>query len=163
MSNCNNHFYKRLYSLFESVTPLFADCGVICGKACCSGNEETGMILFPGETTSLSVIESGGRRYAVCGGECERNERPLSCRIFPFFPVITEKGEVRVTIDPRGRLICPLVNNAPDIAFNCAFIRRVYVAGRALSRNPECRALLEEITEEINDIFVLSDKLEGEE
>ena len=118
------------------------------------------MILFPGEETPLEVKQAGGRRYAVCTGECDRDSRPLSCRIFPFFPVLTASGEIEVTIDPRGRSLCPLVRNAPDIAFNSSFIRRVETAGKALARKQECRELLREITEEINDIFILTSKMD---
>jgi hypothetical protein len=162
MKSNYTRFYKNLYRLFDGVTPLSADCGEICGGACCRGSEDTGMILFPGESTSLEVKQTHGRRYAICRGECDRLTRPLSCRIFPFFPMLTDDGEIRVTADPRGRSICPLVRNAPNIAFDTSFIRRVYVAGRALSRQPECRELLREITAEINDIFMLSAKIGGE-
>ena len=154
------HFYARLYGLFENETPLKSDCGAVCGKACCSGDGKTGMLLFPGEKTSLNVFESEGRKYAVCPGTCNRSERPLSCRIFPFFPVIDAEGAVCVTIDPRGAGICPLVRNAPDIAFNTAFLRRVLTAGKALARHKECRNLMIEVTEEINDTLILSDMLE---
>ena len=155
-------FYNRLYRLFDSATPLKADCGEICSRACCRADDDTGMILFPGETTSLEIKEANGRRYAVCGGECDRFSRPLSCRIFPLFPVLSAGGEIRVTADPRGISVCPLVRNAPDVAFDTSFVRRVYVAGKALSRKPECRELLREISDEINDIFELTAKIEGE-
>ena len=156
-----NHLYNRLYRLFDCKTPIKADCGKICDCACCKGNDNTGMILFPGETTTLDVKEANGRRYAICGGKCDRAERPLSCRIFPFFPVVDSNGEIAVTIDPRGFNICPLVRNAPDVAFNSSFIRRVYVAGKMLSRNKECFEYLKDITAEINDTFVFLDKMEG--
>ena len=29
-----NDFYKRVYSLFDDVTPLSKDCGVLCDHAC---------------------------------------------------------------------------------------------------------------------------------
>ena len=37
--------------ILEEVTPLKADCGRVCGAACCASleGEETGMLLFPGE------------------------------------------------------------------------------------------------------------------
>ena len=153
--------YKTLYRLFDGMTPLKKDCGVLCSERCCSGDERTGMLLFPGEETALEVIESGGVKYAVCSGKCSRNERPLSCRIFPFFPAVDKDGKVSVTIDYRGFGICPLVRNAPGIAFDTRFLRHVKVAGIMLARDPECRKLMEEITGDITDAVIMTDKLEG--
>lgn len=160
MSN-TKHMYKRLYQLFKNKTPIKSDCGIICGCACCKGNDNTGMLLFPGESTGLKTIDSGGRKYAICNGNCLRSERPLSCRIFPFFPAVDSCGEISVTIDPRGFNICPLVRNAPDISFDTSFIRRVYVAGKTLSRDKKCLDFLKEITAEINDTFIFLDKMKG--
>jgi hypothetical protein len=42
-----------------------------------------------------------------CGGVCERNTRPLACRIFPLAPKIAG-GELYVRMDPRARSVCPL-------------------------------------------------------
>jgi hypothetical protein len=81
--------YARVFALLGGKTPIKQDCGRICCGACCKGTAEEGMLLFPGEPTSLPVREAGGgNRLAVCGGTCERSERPLACRLFPFFPVI---------------------------------------------------------------------------
>ena len=82
--------YKRLYTEINRIigdkTPLRKDCGQICGGECCKGDSDTGMLLFPGEETTLNIIEKNGVRLAVCDGTCSRDERPLSCMIFPFFP-----------------------------------------------------------------------------
>ena len=51
-------------------TPLRADCGVLCDKACCRGNDNDGMLLFPGEETVLKTLEVLTGRLAVCSGEC---------------------------------------------------------------------------------------------
>lgn len=52
------------------------------------------MRLFPGETlkTGEDGLPRGGFTLypgdlAVCSGRWRRDERPLSCRIFPFFPI----------------------------------------------------------------------------
>ena len=49
-------FYRYAYSLLEEVTPLPADCGQLCGAACCKGDDETGMYLFPGERVMYRVM-----------------------------------------------------------------------------------------------------------
>ena len=36
-------------TLLGPLTPLQSDCGRLCGGACCQGDEQTGMLLFPGE------------------------------------------------------------------------------------------------------------------
>jgi hypothetical protein len=41
--------YKRAYARLGRLTPIPADCGKLCGKRCCQGGEDDGMILFPGE------------------------------------------------------------------------------------------------------------------
>ena len=33
----------------SDLTPLLTDCGRLCGFACCKGDEQTSMLLFPGE------------------------------------------------------------------------------------------------------------------
>ncbi len=149
--NYIDNIYKYIYSLFDGVTPLKKDCGALCSAACCKGDNKTGMLLFPGEETSLKVIEKQGERLAVCSGRCEREERPLSCRIFPFFPVV-ENGEVRSEIDPRALSVCPLARNYEAVRFDPLFVRRVRVAGNILIKDQACRKFLIKRTEEINEI-----------
>ena len=144
--------YKRVYALFENVTPLKTDCGVLCGGACCRGDENTGMLLFPGEQTALRVTENNGQRIAVCAGACERSARPLSCRIFPLFPCVDHNGKVRVRVDPRALGVCPLARQWENVRFDPRFRRRVKKAGKLLLRDPACAAFLREITAELEEI-----------
>ena len=147
------HKQKRLYQqalrLLRYATPLRTDCGVLCDRECCKGDDETGMLLFPGEPTALRVIDNAGRRLAVCGGGCSRSARPLSCRIFPFFPFLNADGTVGVRIDPRGRLVCPLVRQSQNVVFSRRFLHRVRRAGELLCRDAACRAFLQEMQQEI--------------
>lgn len=149
MKNNFDLLYKYAYSRLESSTPLKSDCGVLCEKRCCGGDSKTGMLLFPGEKTTLNVIEENGRRLAVCNGSCNRGERPLSCRLFPFFPVIDEKGRVRAKIDFRGFGICPLVEHRDKVVFSKRFLHRVAEVGEALAKNEQCRAFMKEVSSEI--------------
>ena len=46
------YIYLQLYKLFDDVTPVPVDCGQLCDKACCKG-DDSGMFLFPGEKEVL--------------------------------------------------------------------------------------------------------------
>jgi len=110
--------YRQAYARLGQLTPIAADCGKLCGKRCCQGGDGDGMILFPGEQPmgSLTVTDTdiGGVpvRFAVCPGRCRRDQRPLSCRIFPFAPYLDGDGTVTVIADPRAEPVCPLVSEA---------------------------------------------------
>ena len=112
-----SRLYRRAFALLGGFTPLRADCGALCEKRCCGGDAETGMLLFPGEKTSLPVKTVGGRTLVVCGGVCDRDARPLACRLFPLFPVPDGHGGLKAAPDVRGGL-CPLVQHAEDVAFS---------------------------------------------
>ena len=143
--------YKKIFRIMGDLTPLRADCGQLCGGACCKGNDSTGMRLFPHEETVLSVRHSGnGGRLAVCSGTCDRSTRPLSCRIFPFFPTIDEKGRIFVEPDHRAARLCPLLMHSEEILFDPRFFRAVKRVGKILAKDKDGRAFLEQITEEID-------------
>ncbi len=141
---------SRAKDVLLPYTPLSADCGLVCGKACCKGDEETGMLLFPGEDTVFDVKEKNGSRLCVCEGKCDRSTRPISCIIFPFFPYITEEGKIKAKIDTRGINICPLISREEDVLFSRIFLRRVARAGRILAKDEECRKFLWETSREID-------------
>lgn len=143
--------YARIFRILGDLTPLRADCGLLCGGACCKGDGETGMRLFPHEESSLLVTETpDGGRLCVCDGTCERTMRPLACRIFPFFPTVDEKGRIYVEPDMRAARLCPLIENAEEIVFDPRFFRALRRVGKILARDPECRAYLRAVTEEID-------------
>ena len=107
---------EKARECLEKVTPLESDCGELCAARCCRSleGEETGMLLFPGEEERYQhmegwkVLSGSAGNVVVCPGRCNRNERPLSCRIFPLLPVV-RKGEIvirpimnlRLTADHR--------------------------------------------------------------
>ncbi len=143
--------YEEAREILGNFTPLRADCGQLCDKSCCKGDSRTGMLLFPGEETALEVIEKNGMRLAVCSGICRRNERPLSCRIFPFFPVY-RNGRIRAMPDLRGINICPLLSHADEVKFSRRFLRRVERVGVLLYSDPDCAAFMDGIAKEIEEI-----------
>lgn len=121
----NREYLLAARALLMDVTPMARDCGRMCGAACCQPDEDGqgGVHLFPGEEELLgevvwaevredSALLGGKRaRMLVCGGECERDKRPLGCMIFPLTPRIDEQGRVDVDFDRRARAMCPLIRH----------------------------------------------------
>ena len=142
--------YRTINAVMNTLTPLRVDCGVLCGGACCKGDEKTGMRLFPHEESALPVIEENGVRLVVCNGHCDRETRPLACRLFPFFPTIDEKGRIFVETDDRALRLCPLLTHSDEIVFDKRFFKAVRKVGKLLAKDAACRAFLEEATAEID-------------
>ena len=152
------------YSLLRRETPLKEDCGKICNGKCCKGDDNTGMILFPGEENLIDEnikikVAENGEKIAVCNGTCDRNKRPLSCRIYPLFPLVeTEDGNeiVKTIIDLRAD--CPLTSG--EYKFNKAFLRKVKRVGKYLLLNEETKAKYMELSDEINEMIVFFEKIQ---
>ena len=108
--------------LLHDLTPLKTDCGRLCQAACCQGDENTGMLLFPEEdmlyehcsfadVLPLDYALGGTQaKLFVCRGRCEREARPLACRLFPLFLKFKEDGVSKMRIDVRAKSICPLTD-----------------------------------------------------
>lgn len=122
MSEINpKKFYECIYEIM-SATPLITNCGRHCSCICCSETDVgEGMYLYPleevmfGEDTPFAKIspcdfKAGGRNVAfmTCDGRCQRERRPLACRIFPLVPYIDPMGEMKIIFDPRAVGFCPL-------------------------------------------------------
>ena len=154
----------------KSVTPLKRDCGRVCGAACCRSpeNEETGMLLFPGEEEAYrgkegwTIRETAMGPMAVCPGHCDRDERPLACQLFPLLPVIREDGEVRAVTDLRARAVCPLARQGRS-ALDPAFTEAVREAGSLLAADGEQAAFLNRLEEEQEELKRLRKALGGQE
>lgn len=162
------YLYLQLYRLFDDITPMPVDCGGLCDKACCQG-DDGGMYLFPGEERVYRLlkpewitIEDSDFTYnfdgkkktvkiAFCKGECDRYQRPLACRIFPLTPYLKD-GKIEVITDPRSKAICPLGKALKITDYDRAFVRNVKNAFILLSKNAEFSAFLKEYTEYIDDI-----------
>ena len=144
--------------LLENLTPLKTDCGRLCQGACCQGDENTGMLLFPGEEAfydgcAFARIVPAGFTLAgqnalllVCSGTCERKNRPLACRLFPLFLKFKEDGVTKLRMDVRAKAVCPLTDyglKALDADFKQA-ARRAY---DILLEDETCAAYLRELDE----------------
>ena len=139
----------------NQATPLKTDCGRVCGARCCRPleGEETGMLLFPGEAEAYAgkpgweVRKTARGDLLLCSGTCCREERPLSCRLFPLLPLIGDGGEIRVVTDLRARAVCPLARQGKS-AMDPAFIEAVREAGEILAQNGEQAVFLDFLAEE---------------
>ncbi len=159
-----NRLYRKIDRIMGTLTPLRADCGALCDRACCKGDDCTGMRLFPGEQTILSVRSTDdGGRLAVCDGSCDRDGRPLACKIFPFFPTVDERGRVFVEEDIRAVHLCPMIGNSDKIAYDRRFFRALRRVGRLLAKDPECLEFLRATTAEIDTYRALLPPLKSQE
>lgn len=155
----------KVWKLMENVTPLRSDCGALCGGECCKGDSDTGMILFPGEEEFFESSEAfvvkkatDGKKILICNGNCSRDKRPISCRIFPLFPMLID-GRVYVMDDPRAKGICPLIYD--EMKLSRCFERKVAKAGRILAENEETGEFLQKLTDEICEIISMKQDIFG--
>ena len=133
-------FSAQIYAIIGKHTPIDADCGKLCNCACCAVTDEiTGMYLFPCENKMYEKMPAWGKIYDTdftygnnkyadlftCTGSCERNRRPLSCRIFPLTPYIDKDGKLEIIIDPRGKGICPIASVIKKEELSPAFVKSV--------------------------------------
>ena len=167
-NNFKSGLQKALDEL-ENITPLKPfNCGKLCSARCCSGDENDGMGLFPGEkelfesSMDFEINDSEGNfgePVVVCCGGCDRRKRPLACRIFPLFPLAVERENEIVIVpvpDPRAGM-CPLLRCPEKI--DRRFYRAVRRAGEYLMRDEDTRKYLLELSGEITDIAELAEKL----
>ena len=151
--------YIDAYKYLQDLTPIAADCGQLCGARCCHGDEETGMLLFPYEELLLSKagytitdaeLRGAVVKFAVCSGTCDRHLRPLSCRIYPYAPVLRE-GKIEVVPDPRAKPFCPLLIPEAEEYIQPEFISAIEMIFSHLVRYPSMRNFLEAYTQMLED------------
>ena len=165
-----NPVLRKAREKLKTVTPLKRDCGRVCGAACCRSHEgeETGMLLFPGEEElytgkdGWTIRETAAGPMVICPGKCNRDERPLACRIFPLMPVKGEDGEIRAAVDLRAKAVCPLARQGRN-AMDPAFTEAVREAGSLLAGEAEQAAFLKRLEEEQEELKRLRRALGGGE
>ena len=146
----NKEILERAYAAIGDLTPMLTDCGALCEAACCETDEDGqgGVYLFPGEDACIGSCEWGRIEadafgpMLVCDDWCDRDRRPLACRIFPLTPVKTAEGKWTVRMDARARAMCPLVRGGVK-GLNPEFARAVVKAIRIIAKDPEGEAFLE--------------------
>lgn len=138
-------------ALLAQVTPLRRDCGRLCGANCCRTDEDGlgGMLLYPGEEAFYAEPPAGfrlqkgqlpGSTLLTCRGVCERDTRPLACRVFPLALTIRD-GEAAVEPDPRAWPVCPLMEEGLS-GLRQDFVAACLDAARLLARAPAQRAFM---------------------
>lgn len=141
----------RAYEAIGELTPMLTDCGALCGAACCrpDADGQGGVHLFPGEAAMLkpcawveSVRPASFAPVMTCEGRCDREKRPLGCRIFPLTPVRGRNGRWTVRMDVRARAMCPLAGSGIG-GLNPEFVKAVRNALRIVAADPEGDAFLE--------------------
>ena len=151
----------------KDITPLKRDCGRVCGSRCCRSceGEETGMLLFPGEEKlyrekeNWKILDTAGGKIVICPATCDRDERPLACRMFPLLPVI-RKDCIRAVVDLRARAVCPLARQGIR-AMDPAFADAVREAGEILMADEAQRRMVELLTAQQDELRQLREKLGG--
>ena len=137
-------------ALIGTLTPMLSDCGALCGAACCQPDEDGqgGVYLFPGEEALLEncgwgrIEPDAFAPMLVCAGPCDRERRPLACRMFPLTPACGKDGLWTVRMDARARAMCPLA--APGLkALDPRFPRAVRDALRLIASQEGGEAFLE--------------------
>ena len=162
------YVYLPLYKLFDNTTPIPVDCGKLCNKACCKG-EDSGMYLFPGEREVYSLLNPdwisiedsdfkythNGKTYSVpiafCNGKCDRYQRPLACRIFPLTPILDEKGKLKIINDPRGKPVCPLCKTFSLSDYDQGFLHQVEKAFTLLMKNKQFASFMTAYSDYLNE------------
>ena len=145
---------KAARELLEDVTPLKMDCGRFCGGACCQSDEDGqgGRLLFPGEEALYDPLPPGfsisrddavvaGALLLTCDGFCQRQDRPLSCRLFPLLP--TKTG---AKMDRRAWAVCPLMESG-KAGMRQEFVEAVAQAGTILYACPAHATFLDALHE----------------
>lgn len=141
---------QQARELLRSRTPLETDCGLLCGGACCQTDEDGqgGVLLFPGEEPLYSripwgkLLKTDQGLVLICDGPCDRDLRPLGCRIFPLTPRRGRNGSLGVRIDRRAFAMCPLAGSGTR-GLDPRFVEAVLQALRLIDSDPEGRLFLD--------------------
>ncbi len=163
----------KAYSVLDDLTPLKYDCGELCGKLCCSNNsdeEQLGMWLLPGEAELLKnqrnfkfTVARDNTESVICNGKCNRNLRPFSCRIYPYYASLdaTPCGKIyiRINIDPRAKISCPIAQRKNHIRPKIAFLSGAKKAIRILLTDKDIRDDIIKTSDFLKSIEEMREKL----
>lgn len=152
---------QKARSLFDDLTPLSTDCGRLCAGRCCQPmeGENTGMLLFPGEAAyydglpGYRVQQTPSGPLLTCPGHCQREGRPLSCRLFPLLPLLRADG-VRVATDLRAKPVCPLARQGKS-GLRQDFVEAVRACGQILCSDERQRCFLQQLTAQQDELRAL--------
>lgn len=162
------YIYLQIYRLFDDAMPLRGDCGTLCDKACCKG-EDSGMYLFPMEDEVYNLLspdwakveksefgyEYNGKKKNIpilfCNGKCDRYQRPLACRIFPLTPYLDSNGKLDIIVDPRAKSLCPLSRELDVDEYNYKYVKNIKKSFSLLMKNSEFREYMKTYSEYLDE------------
>lgn len=162
------YIYLQIYRLFDNATPIKFDCGRLCSKACCKG-DDGGMYLFPMEEQVFDLInpswvkieksdftyEFKGKVKNVpiifCDGNCDRYQRPLACRIFPLTPYLSKNDNLEIIVDPRAKALCPLSRELDVDEYDYKYVKNIKKAFTLLMKNDEFKTYMRAYSEYIDE------------
>ena len=161
--------------LLADVTPLDFDCGTLCGHKCCRDDafqeeSEVGVYLIPGELPLFdgtedwlrwgfhstreydfapSWEEHGQIPFMRCHKLCQREKRPLECRIYPLQPLLHEDGRLEMVYAPWAVGFCPLTERYTVADLRPDFVAAVHQAWSLLIQDPEMLDHVKWLSEQI--------------
>jgi len=151
---------EKARALLVNVTPLMTDCGLLCDRACCKPDEDSGdsVWLFPGEeeiafiwgevTDTLLPVTKVPAKSLYCNGFCSREKRPFQCMIFPLVPYFSgKKNAWSVRMDRRAFALCPLTAYGKK-GLNPEFVQNAEKAVQLLSETETGERFLEALARE---------------
>lgn len=160
--------YDNVRKRLSRLTPLPFDCGRLCDGACCTGDSDSGMYLFPFEENfykekktftvcDSELVYSDGSfvKFITCPGSCNRTLRPISCRIFPLFPYYNNTSGLKVIIDPRAKNLCPITYPEAQGYIQKRFFHEVEIFGKYLLKTPRGADFLETVSQILDDYIML--------
>lgn len=162
-------FYENIYSVMDA-TPLITNCGRLCSCLCCSDTDAgEGMYLYPFEevmfgkdtpfadvSDSNFIVSGKAVKFITCDGFCERDKRPLACRIFPLLPYVDTLGNLQVIFDPRAVDFCPLEHKKLTLKFK----KQVHQISNMLFKVAETREFLIEQSRLVDQIIEFKSRKE---
>jgi Fe-S-cluster containining protein len=149
--------YRQVYSLLEIAVIKNYDCGRLCGAKCCSSENKRGIYLYPFEEVMFDQSEpwlewkvhrqkwydlpTGISKlyFLTCKGSCERNKRPIQCRIYPFSFQMGADNNVELVENDFGHH-CNILQGNCEI--NDKFLTNLRKAAELLLQIPEVRILV---------------------
>ena len=112
-------------------------------------------IIFKGKQEFLNirkeVFNTMEISFAVCNSKCDRNFRPLSCRIYPLIPYLDHNNVISIIEDPRAKYTCPLLFNMDEIKMDKLFIRKVKKIFQLLAQDMEINAYINTLSNVLNE------------
>lgn len=142
----------------SDLTPLLTDCGRLCGFACCKGDEQTGMLLFPGEEALFAPcafgrvipahFELAGRRRislsATARAAAKTARWPAACF---RFSCISKKTARRTSNSTSAQKPSVPLCDYGIIGLRTEFVAAAKTAYAALMEDDECAAFLRALDE----------------